>query len=349
MRLTQVIVGCRGVRYLEYVAKAVEQLEQVTIRFAGDSGDGMQLTGGRSRRDGRHRQRPLDAPRLPGGDPRSRGLASRRVRLPDPLRRPRHPYAGRPARRARGHEPGGAEDERRRPRSAARSSSTATPSAIEPRRRRATRRTRSRTGRSSLRVHSVPLSTMTVEALKEVEGITPREAERSKNFFALGLMSWLYGRPTETTLDFIETKFARAGARRGQHARVQGGLQLRRDERDFIVSLRGAAGEARAGRLPQHHGQPGAVARSRRRRVRVGSTSSSARTRSRPPPASSRSSPATSTSGPHVPGRGRDRGSRRRARRLVRRLARRHDVEPARGSCSSRRPSGWRSRSSCRS
>ena len=50
---------------------------------------------------------------------------------------------------------------------------------------------------------------MTVEALKGIEGVTPRESERSKNFFALGLMTWLYGRPTENTLEFIAAKFAK--------------------------------------------------------------------------------------------------------------------------------------------
>ena len=50
---------------------------------------------------------------------------------------------------------------------------------------------------------------MTVEALKGIEGMTSREAERSKNFFALGLMSWLYHRPVEGTLGFIEEKFAK--------------------------------------------------------------------------------------------------------------------------------------------
>ena len=57
-------------------------------------------------------------------------------------------------------------------------------------------------------VHAVPLTTMTVGALKEVEGVTPREAERSKNMFALGLMSWLYGRPIEATIEFLNAKFA---------------------------------------------------------------------------------------------------------------------------------------------
>src|SRR2546421_810571 len=58
-------------------------------------------------------------------------------------------------------------------------------------------------------VHPIPLTSMTIEALKEIEGITKREAERSKNMFALGLMSWLYGRPTEGTIEFLRRKFAK--------------------------------------------------------------------------------------------------------------------------------------------
>ena len=49
-------------------------------------------------------------------------------------------------------------------------------------------------------MHAVPLTSLTVGALKEVEGVTPREAERSKNMFSLGLMSWLYGRSIEPTI-----------------------------------------------------------------------------------------------------------------------------------------------------
>src|SRR6478736_6874774 len=52
-------------------------------------------------------------------------------------------------------------------------------------------------------VHAVQLTSMTVGALKDIEGVTAREAERAKNMFALGLMSWLYGRSTESTLDFL--------------------------------------------------------------------------------------------------------------------------------------------------
>src|SRR3954465_6824686 len=57
-------------------------------------------------------------------------------------------------------------------------------------------------------VHAVPLTSMTVGALKDVEGVPSREAERSKNMFALGLMSWLYGRPIEPTIEFLNAKFA---------------------------------------------------------------------------------------------------------------------------------------------
>src|SRR5947209_6677293 len=57
-------------------------------------------------------------------------------------------------------------------------------------------------------LHKVPLTTMTVAALKDIEGVTPREAERSKNMFSLGLMSWLYGRSIDPTIQFLEEKFA---------------------------------------------------------------------------------------------------------------------------------------------
>src|SRR5213080_5082695 len=61
----------------------------------------------------------------------------------------------------------------------------------------------------SYEVHAIPLTSMTIEALREIEGITKREAERSKNMFALGLRSWLYGRPTQGTIEFLRRKFAK--------------------------------------------------------------------------------------------------------------------------------------------
>jgi 2-oxoglutarate ferredoxin oxidoreductase subunit alpha len=58
-------------------------------------------------------------------------------------------------------------------------------------------------------LHAVQLTSMTVGALKDIDGVTAREAERAKNMFALGLMSWLYGRPIESTIEFLQTKFAK--------------------------------------------------------------------------------------------------------------------------------------------
>jgi 2-oxoglutarate ferredoxin oxidoreductase subunit alpha len=60
----------------------------------------------------------------------------------------------------------------------------------------------------SYRVHSLPLTSMTVEALAPF-GLSRKDAERSKNMFALGMLSWLYDRGTETTERFLESKFAR--------------------------------------------------------------------------------------------------------------------------------------------
>ncbi|MER6783195.1 2-oxoacid:acceptor oxidoreductase subunit alpha [Streptomyces sp. NPDC000658] len=57
-------------------------------------------------------------------------------------------------------------------------------------------------------LHPVPLTTLTVEALKEFD-LSRKEAERSKNMFALGLLSWMYHRPTEGTEKFLRSKFAK--------------------------------------------------------------------------------------------------------------------------------------------
>jgi len=55
-------------------------------------------------------------------------------------------------------------------------------------------------------VYKVPMTSMTVRATEDV-GIGKKEAERAKNMFALGLVSWMFGRPTETTLEWLERKF----------------------------------------------------------------------------------------------------------------------------------------------
>jgi len=56
------------------------------------------------------------------------------------------------------------------------------------------------------RSYPVPMSQITRDAVAE-HGVKPRDAERSKNFFALGLISWMYTRPVEPTMEFIGTKF----------------------------------------------------------------------------------------------------------------------------------------------
>lgn len=58
------------------------------------------------------------------------------------------------------------------------------------------------------RVYKVPITTLTLAALKDVD-IPHKQAERCKNFFALGLMYWLYDRPLDTTYKWIQTKFAK--------------------------------------------------------------------------------------------------------------------------------------------
>jgi 2-oxoglutarate ferredoxin oxidoreductase subunit alpha len=57
-------------------------------------------------------------------------------------------------------------------------------------------------------VYEVPMTSLTLEAVKP-SGTKPRDAERSKNFFALGLISWLYTRPQEPTLKWIDDRFGK--------------------------------------------------------------------------------------------------------------------------------------------
>jgi 2-oxoglutarate ferredoxin oxidoreductase subunit alpha len=58
------------------------------------------------------------------------------------------------------------------------------------------------------RVIKVPMDELTKEAVKET-GVSGRNVLRSKNFFALGLMAWLFHRPTEPTIEWVEKKFAK--------------------------------------------------------------------------------------------------------------------------------------------
>ena len=61
---------------------------------------------------------------------------------------------------------------------------------------------------NAFNVISVDLTQLTTTALKE-SPISPKEKEKCKNFFALGLMYWMYSRPLELTLNWLEKKFAK--------------------------------------------------------------------------------------------------------------------------------------------
>src|SRR5215208_3116475 len=195
------------------MAKPVEQLDHVIIRFAGDSGDGMQLTGDRFTSEtamfGNDLATFPDFPaeiRAPAGS--LPGVSGFQVHCADhdiltPGDRPDVLVAMNPAALKTNLKdlPRGG-------------TLIVNADAFSDRNLQKAGYTASPLEDGSLgdyNLVTVPLTTMTVEAVKGVD-VTPREAERSKNFFALGLMSWLYGRPTETTLEFIERKFSRLPA-----------------------------------------------------------------------------------------------------------------------------------------
>ena len=57
-------------------------------------------------------------------------------------------------------------------------------------------------------IYEIPMTSMTVDAVKDT-GVNKKEAERSKNMFALGVISWMYSRPLEPTIAWLEKKFAK--------------------------------------------------------------------------------------------------------------------------------------------
>jgi 2-oxoglutarate ferredoxin oxidoreductase subunit alpha len=193
------------------VAKPVEQLDSVVIRFAGDSGDGMQLTGGRFTTETAMTGNDLatfpDFPaeiRAPAGS--LPGVSGFQLHFADhdiltPGDRPDVLVAMNPAalKTNVGDLPKGGTlivdtdaFTDRNLKKAGYDSNPIEDGSLE-----------------GFQVHAVQLTAMTVGALKDIEGVTAREAERAKNMFALGLMSWLYGRPTESTTMYIEKKFAK--------------------------------------------------------------------------------------------------------------------------------------------
>src|SRR5213080_2112360 len=192
-------------------AKPVEQVDSVIVRFAGDSGDGMQLTGGRFTSEtavlGNDLSTLPDFPaeiRAPAGS--LPGVSGFQVHFADhdiltPGDAPNVLVAMNPAAlktNLRDLPRGGTlivDEDTFTERNLAKAGYEANP--LED------------GSLDAYDVHTVPLTSMTLEATKEIEGVTKREAERAKNMFALGLMSWLYHRPTENTIDFLGRKFAK--------------------------------------------------------------------------------------------------------------------------------------------
>jgi 2-oxoglutarate/2-oxoacid ferredoxin oxidoreductase subunit alpha len=190
------------------MAKAVERVNQVIIRFAGDSGDGMQLTGARFTSEtavlGNDLSTLPDFPaeiRAPAGS--LPGVSGFQIHFADhdiltPGDRPNVLVAMNPAAlktNIADLPKGGtlivnadAFSEKNLDKAGYRSNPLEDGSL------------------DAFQVYAIPLTTMTLEAVKE-SGVTSREAERAKNMFALGLMSWLYTRPVETTIEEIRRKF----------------------------------------------------------------------------------------------------------------------------------------------
>ena len=191
------------------MTKPVHSLDRVTIRFAGDSGDGMQLTGDRFTSETAAFGNDLST--LPD--------------FPAEIRAPAGSIAG-----VSGFQVHFANYDILTPGDAPNVLVAMNPAALKANVRDVpkgatiivntdafTVRNLEKAGYSSnpldddtlgdYDVHAVALTSMTTEALKEFD-ITKKEAERAKNMFALGLMSWLYNRPTDGTVAFLKKKFA---------------------------------------------------------------------------------------------------------------------------------------------
>jgi 2-oxoglutarate ferredoxin oxidoreductase subunit alpha len=98
------------------------------------------------------------------------------------------------------------------------------------------------------RVHAIPLTSMTVEALKDIE-VSRKEAERAKNMFALGLLCWLYHRPTEGTIEFLAKKFAdKPNLLRANTIAFEAGWSFGETTEDFSVSYEIKPAPVRPGR-----------------------------------------------------------------------------------------------------
>ena len=103
-------------------------------------------------------------------------------------------------------------------------------------------------------LHALDLTGMTVGAVKEF-GLSRKDASRAKNMFALGLLSWLYHRPTEGTLAFLTTKFANKPAIRDANVTAfKTGFAFGETTEVFAVSYEVAPAPMPSGRYRQISG-----------------------------------------------------------------------------------------------
>jgi 2-oxoglutarate ferredoxin oxidoreductase subunit alpha len=191
------------------VAREVQEQERVVVRFAGDSGDGMQLAGNRftaaTALVGNDLATLPDFPaeiRAPAGTPHGVSafqihFASRDILTPGD--RPNVLVAMNPAALKTNVdqlEPGGTvivnEDAFNvaNLRKAGYESNPLEDDTLD-----------------RFQVIRVPMTSLTVAATEGIDGISSAQAARAKNLFALGLVSWIYGRPTEPTIAWLEQKF----------------------------------------------------------------------------------------------------------------------------------------------
>jgi 2-oxoglutarate ferredoxin oxidoreductase subunit alpha len=227
-------------------AKETRKLDRVVIRFAGDSGDGMQLTGDRFTSETASFGNDLST--LPNFPAEIRapagtlpGVSSFQLHFADhdiltPGDAPNVLVAMNPAalKANIGDLPRGAEiivnTDEFTSRAMTKVGYAASP--LED------------GSLSAYAVHPVPLTTLTVEALKDYP-LTRKEAERSKNMFALGLLSWMYHRPTEGTEDFLRKKFAKKPElAEANVAAFRAGWNFGETTEDFAVSYEVAPAEA---------------------------------------------------------------------------------------------------------
>ncbi|HJR18546.1 MAG TPA: 2-oxoacid:acceptor oxidoreductase family protein, partial [Actinomycetota bacterium] len=191
------------------MAKSAEELHRVVIRFAGDSGDGMQLTGDRftnaSAIVGNDLSTLPDFPaeiRAPAGS--LFGVSGFQIHFSDedilhPGDQPNVLVAMNPAalKTNLGDLPQGGmlivNEDAFTEGNLKKAGYAANPLTSDQ--------------LDNYQVYKVKMTSMTLEATKGIEGITKKDAERAKNMFALGLVTWMYTRPTEPTISWIERRF----------------------------------------------------------------------------------------------------------------------------------------------